>query len=282
MKAKLRSMIAAPKGKVLVSVDLSQAETWIVAYLANEERMKKALHFGDIHTETAGSAIFFKDVPCVHEWKKVGKEFTCGNCNKTVTDIMRYTGKRCNHAYSYDMGPERNAQVINKESDQPPFLIVSIAQTKVYYANWHSYYYRIKEWHNSTVLQLSNSRTLITPYHRERTFYGAWGKELFKEAYANIPQSTVADHFNGKVQRELGIRGGLLEVYKQLGTAIEIINQSHDSLIAIADASSYIDTTHHIVNLIRRPLVVNGEQFTIPVDAEVGTRWGELERLKVA
>ena len=29
--------------------------------------------------------------------------------------------------------------------------------------------------------------------------------------------------------------------------------------------------------LFERPLVVNGEQFTIPVDGEYGDRWGELK-----
>jgi hypothetical protein len=28
--------------------------------------------------------------------------------------------------------------------------------------------------------------------------------------------------------------------------------------------------------------VVNGEMFTIPVDLEIGERWGELEKIKLA
>jgi len=28
-------------------------------------------------------------------------------------------------------------------------------------------------------------------------------------------------------------------------------------------------------------MIVNGEQFTIPVDCEVGERWGELEKVKL-
>jgi hypothetical protein len=31
-----------------------------------------------------------------------------------------------------------------------------------------------------------------------------------------------------------------------------------------------------------RPLIINGEEVTIPVDLEIGERWGELEKVKKA
>src|SRR5881628_249621 len=107
MKYKLRSMIVAPKGKTLIAFDLSQAETWVVAWLANEPNMKHFLLNSDIHTETA-VALF----------------------HKLFAQIIveeRYIGKQNNHANSYGMGPDRQAQVINKRSDQPPYVTVSVA-----------------------------------------------------------------------------------------------------------------------------------------------------------
>lgn len=288
----LRSMIVAAPGKTLIMCDLSQAETWIVAFLSGQEEMKKSLMFGDIHTDTAG-AIFCGDIQCEHNWMRDKstreKQWTCEhNCTRidgspvVVTEIMRYSGKKCNHAYAYDMGPERNAQVINKESDQPPYVTVTIKETKVMYDAWHRYYYRIKQWHNNIQAQLNSNRTLITPYGRERVFYGGWGKELWKEGYAYIPQSTVGDHFNGAVQPELGIKGGLIEVKRQIVDRshgdVRICNQSHDSLIAEVPTVMVDEVTEQIVNLLGRPLIVNGEQFTIPVDAEIGDRWGEMQR----
>ena len=75
MKQKLRSMITAPKGKLLVSCDLSQAETWVVGWVANEQNMKHFLLTSDIHTETARE-IFDKPAPLeiITEERYIGKQ----------------------------------------------------------------------------------------------------------------------------------------------------------------------------------------------------------------
>jgi len=96
MKLKLRSMVRAKPGQLLANFDLSQAESWVVAYLANEERMKDALANGDIHTETAGNALFFANTPCDHLafprfWRKDGKQWKCEACSSIITEAMRYT-----------------------------------------------------------------------------------------------------------------------------------------------------------------------------------------------
>lgn len=277
---KIRSMIVAPKDHLLVQFDYSQAETWIVAHLANEPNMKKALMFGDIHTETAGSAIFFADTGCFHEWNKKTKK--CNLCGAEVTTSMRYTGKRVNHASAYRMKPPRMAQVINKDSDQPPYVTVTLAETKRYSEGWHSYY-DIKGWWREIEDQLNRNRTLITSYGRKRVFFAPWGDELFKEATAYEPQSTVADHANGRIHPELGIPGGFNEVHRQIVTKGygKIINQSHDSIILELHKRDVDGLIPQIHNLLQRPLVVKGEQFVIPVDCEVGERWGELEKREV-
>lgn len=278
-------MIAAPKGHLLANFDLSQAESWFVAYLANEERMKYSLQFGDIHTETAGNALFFNEVNCPHMWKETApKLFECMLCKNIVTEVMRYTGKKTNHASAYGQGPFKFAESVNKESDQPPYLTVSVAQTKKYIANWHSYYPNIKNvWWANVQWQLNKDRTLITPYGFKRMFFGQWGEELFKEAYAFIPQSSVADHFNGAIHEELGIVGGLIEVERRLEKLpATILNQSHDSCLILFKEECKDELLPLVKGALLRPCVVNGEQFTIPVDCEVGERWGELEKVKVA
>jgi hypothetical protein len=133
--------------------------------------------------------------------------------------------------------------------------------------------------------QLGKNRTLVTPYGRPYKFFGQWGEELFREATATVPQSTVADHFNGMVHPELGIEGGLLQIRRQLVKPYKdrkIVNQSHDSCIVECPAQDGIELGMQMQAMIKRPLIVNGQQFTIPVDGEIGERWGEMERLKAA
>lgn len=282
---KIRSQVHAPKDHVLFQADLSQAESWVVAHLANEPRMIKALKFGDIHVETAG-ALFFDDKFCNHTWirlKTADKQWHCEACNSIIVDTSRYIGKQNNHANSYGMEAPRQAQVINKQSDKPPYVTVTVAQCRVYQAKWHGFYPNIQNrfW-TSIQEQLNRNRTLTTFYGRERMFFGQWGKELFKEGYAHIPQSTVADHFNGAVSPILGIEGGLRLVYNRYVTtgACRITNQSHDSLIAELHKDLVSEIGAGIIACLKRPMVINECEFTIPVDAEVGERWGELEPFK--
>ena len=283
---KIRSQVHAPKDHYIFSTDLAQAESCVTAHLANEPRMIKALKFGDLHVETAG-ALFFDQMFCNHTWTKQGKDkrWLCEACNSEITETSRYIGKQNNHANGYGQGPPQMTRTINKQSDKPPYVTVSTPQCRIYQSKWHGFYPNIRNRFWSSVQeQLNRNRTLTTFYGRERTFYGQWGKELFKEGYAYIPQSTVGDHFNGAVSPTLGIKGGLREVHKQFVRkgAIKITNQSHDSFLSEIHKSLLSEVAPAILALLARPIVINDMEFTIPVDAEYGERWGELETWKNA
>lgn len=275
----VRSMYVAPKGYTLISVDLSQAESWIVAFLANEPNMKYSLQFSDIHRDTAGNALFYGNTGCEHTWEPITGPSKCTKCNVEVSKTARYIGKRYNHASAYRMKPPRAAQVINKDSDKPPFVTVTLEESRHFSDAWHNYY-SIKPWWFAIEEQLDKDRTLITPYRRKRTFFDVWGDELFREATAYVPQSTVADHFDGQIQPELGIPGGLREIKKQLISPYNdhrITNQSHDSCIVECPSFVALEICERMKALLKRPLIINGEEFTIPVDGEMGERWGELK-----
>lgn len=296
-KYTVRSMLVATKGKTLVAADLSQAESWIVAYKAREKNMQYSLNFSDIHTDSA-AALFAPDVFCLHTWVK-GKD-SDGNdvwdcekrCGVQIVKTARYIGKRYNHASAYRMKPPRAAQVINKDSDKPPFVVVTAAESKLYSERWHARY-NLKIWWQEIEEQLNKNRTLVTAYGRERQFFGLWGDELFREATAYEPQSTVADHFNGATHPELGIEGGLRMIRKKLILPYRqhrfvnvnedqrmITHQAHDSCVIECPKEDAEDICQEMMSLLYRPLVIDGVEFTIPVDGEIGDRYGELEGRK--
>jgi DNA polymerase I-like protein with 3'-5' exonuclease and polymerase domains len=283
-KHKFRSMIVAAPGNVLVAADFSQAETWVVAHLACEEKMKQALKFGDIHTQTA-AILFYPPTQCDHKWKKNPDDSReCKLCNILIGYDQRHLGKGSNHGNSYRMSPERWTQMINKQSDKPPYVVVTLQQAKAYSTKWREYYTMVPRWWTDLEIELDkNQRTLVTPYGRRRTFYQQWGMELFKEATAFKPQSTVADHANGAIHPELGVKGGFLEVYKQLAKPsndeIKIINVAHDSIMLECPLGIRDEIAPRVKSILERPMEVNGEVFTIPVDVEYGERWGELEKV---
>lgn len=255
-------MLIAPKDHVLVHWDFSQIESWIVAFLANEPNMKHSLLHGDIHTDTA-SIIFEAD-------------------KSKVTAIMRYLGKQTNHACDYMIGYLMLARLINRRSDQPPHVTVTTTQTKKFHTAWNDYY-NLKDWWQDLQDQLGENRTLVTPYGRVRVFFEAWGQDLFKEAAAHMGQSTAADHTNGKIHPELGIKGGISEVYNQFVEPgiFKMIHQGHDSMTNEVHKDKVDDIIEPVTKLFRRPIVINDEQFTIPVECKLGERWGELTPIDV-
>lgn len=241
-------------------MDFSQAESWIVAFSANEPNMKYALQYGDIHRLTATT---FFDKP-----------------EKAVTKDERYIGKRCNHALAYRMSAIRLAEVINKDAATTG-VSITVAQARVFHEKWHDFYH-IKSWWAEIEQRLSTYRSITTVYGRERTFYARWGDELFKEATAYIPQSTVGDHCLGAVQPEIGIEGGLIGVHawtkRNCG---RVIQTSHDSVMLEVPVGEARNVAKEIYPLMARPLLINGEQFVIPVEIEIGDRWGEMKEVKL-
>jgi len=254
-------MFVAEKDHLLISFDFKQAETWIVAHLANEPAMIHSLQNSDIHTDTA----------CV-----------IYNCKpNAITKPMRYIGKKSNHALAYREGYLMFTSSVNKESDKPPYVVITNKEGKRITEAWHGYY-NLKQWWSRIEYDLGqNHRTLKTPYGRIRTFFAPWGSELFKEATAFLPQSTAVDHLNGAIQPELGIKGGLIEIRKKFVKtgACKVVNQSHDSIIVECRSNLANELIEPISKLLYRPMVINNQQFSIPIETELGDRWGELAKV---
>lgn len=198
--------------------------------------------------------------------------------DQAPTKDQRYLGKKFNHSGNYGTSPMMISHMVNVESINPPYITLSVADAKKLHNRWKELFFEIPIWWESIQRELRQTRTLRTPYGRQRQFNGQWGDALFKEAYAYIPQSTVADHLLGATQPELGIPGGLREIHKALvPKGLRILNTAHDSVICEVPQGTEKEFHEQIYSFLYRPLIVNGEEIRIPVDSEIGTHWGELE-----
>lgn len=252
---KLRSYIVAPKDHYLLSCDLSQAESWIVAYLSNDLNMKIALKNGIFH-ETTTWTIF--DLPE----------------NTIVSAEQRYVGKKTNHGTAYRITPERFVEEYNLESLDGS--VISLRFGRQCIDKWHGKYRGVKSWWADIDYTLkTNHNTLVTPYGFPCTWYGPESNELKKQATAFVPQSTVAEHFNGEIQVGNEIPGGLLEFDKLLPPEVRIINQSHDSFMAEVPKPIIMDIYYLAKQCFVRPIIIKGEECVIPMDGEYGERWKE-------
>lgn len=246
--------IQADEGCLIYNVDLSQAENRIVAYIAPEPAMIAAFERGiDIHSQTA-SLIFGVPIDKIKEDDKNQIKVPLG----TGAYTMRFWGKKSNHSFNYDFGYKNFAIMAEMQEREAKQLI----------ERYHHVYPGVRQYHAWVRAKLSKDRTLSNLLGRKRVFRERWGDELFKEAYAWIPQSSVADIINGR---------GVNYIYynQEMFRPVELLNQIHD---AIAFQMSYKQFTwlQHAEVLLRlrdslqTPLAWHGREFIIPADLSVG------------
>ena len=263
-------MYGAPPGKVLCAFDLSAAEAWVVAFLSNDANMKRELAEGDLHSYSA-TGIFDLSV----DLSIPGKEKYDG----IVSYDQRYVGKKMNHAGNYRTGVTKITEFINKEG----IITISVADAKRFHTKWLGQF-NLQTWWSHIDFIAQSTRQMTTVYGFQRNFRGVFGDDLKKEMTAFEPQSTVGDHMHGAIQPEVGQRGGNIAIYEDIilpaKGEIAMCNTAHDSVMLEVPTALVSELIPHVISLLTRPLIINGEEFTIPVDAEVGELWGELEKWK--
>lgn len=243
----LREFFICDPGYVLIQVDYAKAESWVVAYLAKDEKMIAALQGPDFHCTNA-SNIFGKPV--------------------TKADYGdRQLGKKISHASNYGMTEFQMQLDLAKEG-----YSFTKTECRELIAAYFRAYPKIKQnYHNWIEECLRTTRTLVTPFGRKVTFWDFWSNRLLNQSYAFIPQSTVGDMTNQ----------ALLNVYKTL-PHVDILLQVHDSLVMQVKLEDY---TPELIEQIKKcmsvPLTIKGCTIDIPVDLEVGWNWYKLVDVEV-
>jgi uracil-DNA glycosylase len=271
----LRSEFIPDEGHVFIEADLSGAEARVVALLARDERLLKIFKYDlDLHRITTvwidGTApddllgqFFGEDdrdkILCL-------KQEITRILRERINDEARQVGKKFRHAANYDMG-KRAASILAGCSEWRAGQILN----KVHSTNTN-----IREVFHKEIIDVlnNNNRTLCSPHGRVRTFLNRWGDELFKEAYADIPQATVSDHLKFAAQR-----------VERRARWIQILQESHDSFLAQIP----IGTVDLAGKIIKEELEIpidfskcslpRGE-LIIPCEIKIGTKnWEVMEKI---
>jgi uracil-DNA glycosylase family 4 len=246
-------------GYVLIETDMSQAEARIVALFANDEKLLRLFREkADIHKITA--AIIF-GIPI----QDVNKE-------------LRFIGKTCRHAGNYDMGKRRLMELVNTDAKKYKINIsISEWRAGILLDKFHAFSPNIRGVFHTQVQEalISNNRVLVNPFGRYRQFFDRWGRELFKEAYAQLPQSTVPDHL-----RRAGIRAK--QRFALEGIDARFIVEAHDALVGlvkIEHADRYTSIVHEEIETpidFSRCTLSRG-QLVIPAESKIGTSYKECD-----
>jgi len=239
-----RKMFVADEGKVFVEVDLSQAEARVVAHLSEDEKLIEAFGGKDDVYKSIASWIFNKSIG----------DITTGDKKSD-----REKAKHLVHASNYGIGPRTFAFVADIGGKEAKLLLQRYFDT----------FPKIKAWQFSVQSQLRRSRTMVTPMGRKRTFFGRWGDQLFREAYAFVPQSVVGDVLN-KAIINLNV----------IHPEAEFMLQNHDAFVVQVKIEHLEEEMRLIERAFDIPISIKGRTLVIPVDFKVGKNWQDMEKVE--
>lgn len=244
----LKSMFLAPEGSVFVEVDLKQADARVVAWDAAEPTLMEFFNTGrDIHRYVASQAELFNCAP------------------EAVTHDQRQLGKKVGHAANYGVTPPTLVQQALSEMN----LVLSERRAAQMLQGYFRTFPGIPRWHERIKAEISRTRTLRSPTGFHRTFMDRHGPELFKEAFAFLPQNIVSYTINQLVLALYGIEG------------VRLLVQIHDSCLFLCSLSR-LDSVLEIVKAQPswNPIYkLAGGPLRIPIEVKSGLRWGSMEKI---
>lgn len=250
------------EGYIGYSIDLSQIENRIVAYVGGVLEQIRAFENGvDLHRLTA-SIIFGKHY----------EEISSEDGSSSLGDgrqSERFWGKKGNHATNYDV--QYKTFALKNEMPEP--------QAKETLEKIHRGYPQIRGgFHKIIQNMLLKDRFVTNLFGRRRLFLGPIVENpphvtkyavanTFRDAYAQLPQSTCADKIN-----EQGIE--YIYYNQDLFAPIELLAQVHDSVVFQIPLSTPFIEHARMLLLIKQsletPLEWHSRQFETPADICIG------------
>lgn len=266
--ARWKDCFVADDDRLLWNADYSQIEARLVSYLARDKRSIGIFESGgDIHRENA--AVIFQKAP------------------DQISAREREIGKTV-HALNYGVGVDTLMETVNKRAlDTGVWISRSLAQhVRTTYLNNFD---RVVRWQEETWEEVQKSHALTNPFGRRRIFLGpvrgTGSEHTRKEALAFVPQSTVPDLLNE----------ALIDLREHPPVQdFEVFLNIHDALFGqgpMTGTTGSTTFTHSnslseilwlapILKAMQRSIPISPDcSIIVPVDLQVGTRWGTMYKL---
>ena len=257
----VRNFIAAPEGKILLSLDFSQIELRVGAFFCKDEKMLEAYRSGgDIHAQT--TSVIYK-IPLEQAKDKNAPEYK----------ERRTIAKNCNFGTFFGLFPKGLQKTLKFKAG----LDVSLDECDRIIRNLKSGYPRLSRWQEETKRRAEFRKYTETWLGRRRSLPGItsanWNVKSFAQRVAmNTPiQGTAADILKlalGRIVRGLPKRPWLCPLL-----------QIHDELVFELPENQLKEAVLFIKTCMEtQPF----EAFSVPIVAEAaaGKRFGELQELE--
>jgi len=227
-----RRVLIADPGMLLMSGDLSQADARCVAYLAQDEAMIEIFAQPDVDFYTEVSKMVFG------------------------TGDDRPLTKKLVHAVNYGMGAITLAATANVPTSTAREALAAYART----------FPRIGVWKLQVENQIRKTRVLMTPFGRKRIFFGRLDGRTFRDAYAFVPQSTVANI----------LHIAIIAAHGCLPSYAEMRLHMHDAFTIQCPPDKEQEMRDMFYRVYDVPVTINRRTFTIPIKIKVGRNWDEI------
>lgn len=266
--------------KILMEFDKAGAEWFIVAFMSGDEKMIDVFHSGKSPHLVTGCLISGASENLVlKEHKLLGTMTDPTEIEKIRRDKLpeifeaellflprifsiRQCGKKSNHGLNYYMQARRFSEETEME-ERDCKRIIDLYTKRAYPG--------IPLWWESVKRDLrQNNRTLYNCFGRKRRFLDQWGDELFKQAYAHLPQSTNVDAVNRAMR--------LCYDDDQLMEYMDILAQVHDSILFQGDTGDWKRlawAANQIDDYMSPQMEYGGRQFRLTTELKVGKSWGQ-------
>ena len=243
-----RQVFVPDPGYKLAYIDLEQAESRGVAYLAGDENYIAACESGDLHSTV-----------CKMVWPDLAWTGDLGEDKKVAespfyrTFTYRDMAKRGGHGTNYYGKPSTMAKHL-----KVPKEVMQQFQD-AYFARFPG----IRQWHYSVMERLQREGTITTPYGRYRRFFGRPNEDAtIRKAIAHEPQSLLSDILNT----------GLWRIWAQLPTA-QLLAQVHDAVLLQYPEEQESEILPAATDLLQVSTLVHGREMLIPAEPKAGWNW---------
>jgi hypothetical protein len=296
VEKQIRKLYKADPGKKLIQRDQSGAEALIVAYLCRDGKYRSlflngikphvyiALHlFANIweqklsdgkDTKLDINEVLNLDISSLKlhpRWKDIDKCIKSSD-NWGYGERYYYIGKKVCHASNYAM--RKNTFVMSLLEESRGKIVIAPKEGERYLETFHALFPEIREWHREIEQQINETHTLYNLQGYPREFTEEITGTNIKDAYAFIPQSTVATISN--------------TAYTNMQTFIEendvdwdLLAQTHDSIMAqCPDSEIEVNTCNQVMKgLLEQELKSpRGEIFRMKSEGAVGYNWAPWKK----
>lgn len=271
--------------QLLLNFDLAGAEWVVAAFLARDPAMIDVIRSGKSpHTVTGARMSGFSEELVKRESdivKDMTNEDTVAELRRTcIPEVLepghliprsmsiRQMSKKMNFGLNYDEGYKMFA-LMNEIEESESRRIVN-AYHRVYPGIQRTFHADVQD-------RLRKDRTLTNCYGRQCYFMGMMGRELFKQGYAFIPSSTVADTANQAIILSMEDDARFME-------PLHLLSQVHDSAVFQYPAGRWDDLAQACIRIGLDHMATEleyGERFRLSCDLKIGLNWGTMQGVKL-